>query len=212
MPAAARADLSAKHLQLVTEHQTLDVTWWRVRFQDCVCADLKFDRRVRLTECTLDLDDLQAISIGPSLELSLEKCKLSPAVADRIHEHARLRPDIIRMSDCEVLEAKPEEALSPGRRFVSRLMTLLRRDGHREFGVFLPKLRGLTQATDVTFGPALEVLKNHGCATISGEILVLTADSATHMFSGKGYEGQRKYEDVAGYWDPIVSELDEVLA
>lgn len=188
-----------------------DCAWSRVRFQDCVCSELKLDKRVRLTECTLDFDELQVLSMGPSLDLSLERCKLSPAVADRIREHAQLRPDIIRMTECEVLEPREEEAFSPGRLFVNRLMTLLRRDGHEEFGVFLPKLRGLTRTTGATFPSAVRVLGTHGCTRIVGEILALTEEAAGHMYSGKGLEGQRRYEDVADYWDPVVTELDRLL-
>ena len=90
-------------------------------------------------------------------------------------------------------------------------MRLVRKHGHREFGVWAPKLRGLTTATGMTFPRAISVLKDRGAVAEEGEIIYLLPEAEAHMYAGSVGNGMRNFEDVEDYWTPIVADLDRIL-
>ncbi len=103
------------------------------------------------------------------------------------------------------------ESLSTGRRFINKLMALVRKEGHREFAVYEYKLRDRTPGTDIQFARAIQFLEQRGCLAKRGSMVMMAQEGAEHMFQPKlsgavGYEGQ------ARYWDPLVRGLDEILA
>jgi hypothetical protein len=91
-------------------------------------------------------------------------------------------------------------------------MSLSRRHGHDEYAVYEPKLRGRTGATPESFTRALGVLVAAGAVTRANDMVYLTDSATQYFYSGKERTGVRAYDDVAAYWEPIVTELDEALS
>jgi hypothetical protein len=151
-----------------------------------------------------------SLVVAPNAALVLTRCSASPVLLEHLNAAARVRPDSV-VVDCSLIE-HADPPLSPGRIFLNRLMTLLRKHGHNEYAVWEPKLRGLTKATGATFPQALEALRKHGAVFFMNEMVCLTNAAEENLFSGKLRQGMRSYADVAAYWDPIVADLDSVLS
>jgi len=191
----------------------IDSTLNGVRLDNVSLKSMEWRGTVRLTECWLDLEDLDASSVvvDHGASVILTGCHVSSNVADALEAARRVRPDAVALDYALIQRAPDYTDLSPGRIFINRLMTLVRKHGHNEYGVWEPKLRGLTKATGSTFPQAIQVLREHGAVEMKNEMVCLTSEAERQIFSGKLREGLRPYEDVAEYWDPIVRDLDSVL-
>jgi hypothetical protein len=184
-----------------------------VTFENVVCRAVDLSGTVRITDSTLELTDFEpdGLVVDPGAVILLRNCRLSAPLLHALMSASHVRRDAIDITGCEEIESEGDEPLSPGRLFVNRLQTLVRKHGHREFGVWEPKLRGLTTATSNTFPKALGVLQEHGAITRGGEMVMLTSRAEANMYSGKVREGLRDFSEVADFWNPIITALDEVL-
>jgi hypothetical protein len=45
----------------------------------------------------------------------------------------------------------------------------------------------------------------------SDAVIKLTTEAEKHRFSGKSMPGQRSFEEVLDFWEPIVHDLDEMI-
>ena len=196
-----------------------DCTWHGVQISADADA-LSFHGRADLKECVLDIRGPAASFAGvewaPALKVTLEKCTLSEALFYRfkeLEEQAKVSGGALQLVECKMIEPHSAIRYSSGRRFVNRLMSLCRKDGHAEYGVFRAKLQGLSHATSSSFGRVLEVLAEHDVIMNANDSMIrLTKLAEAHRFIGKAAPGQRAYEETSGFWDPIVSKLDEVFA
>lgn len=188
-----------------------NATWFNVSLERCSVSRLELRGKVRMEDCLIDVEDLtvEAVVFDQTGEITLRRCRLGGPVWRAVNEQRSLRPNAIHVIDCEEIEAaEPLEGASRGRRFVDKLMRLLKKDGHERYGVFIYKLRGLTSATGASFPAALRILEERGVIQTKGDMIELCNDA--FKYSGKTQLPPR-YEDVANRWDPIVGELDQIL-
>ena len=93
---------------------------------------------------------------------------------------------------------------------MNRLMSLLRKEGHSEFGVFLHKLRNKAPGIDQEFSRGLDLLTGKGCVETRGEFVFMTPHSVTNMYQPR-LLGRPDYDPHDEYWEPIISDLDRVF-
>jgi Mrp family chromosome partitioning ATPase len=190
---------------------------WRDVYMSAEGDALSFHGRVDLEDCVLDIwgDAASSADIewAPTTKVTLRRCELAEDLFLRLQEQARVSGGVLQLLDCRVIEMLSVPWHSDGRRFVNKLMRLARKDGHPEFGVFREKLRGLTHSPAASFAEALGVLARQDIIMNANEDMIrLTKTAEAKRFSGNAVPGQRSYEDISDFWDPIVRELDEVFA
>ena len=189
-----------------------DSSWTEVIMDDVEAEALAFRGTVHLSRCRLDLRvPLEAISVDPGAELSASECQLSPALHEAIKRASELRPNSVRMNECQVIEEVTETEISPGRLFLNKLLAVARRHGHNEYGVYDQKLRGVSNATKDNFADVIKVLVKHEIVVAPGAMIYLTDRAAEERYYGRQREGVRTFEDVAEFWSPVVEDLDRVL-
>ena len=184
----------------------------RLTFDECESSELRLAGSIHLADCILDIDvPSDGIKLEALTQLTLERSQLSSELFAHLEQAQQLRPDVIRLDRCMPIVHEEELRWSRGHFFVSKLMSLARRHGHAEYAVYVMKLRGLSGATPENFGAALDVLRRFGVIEMMNEMVCLTEAARENRFSGKLRPGLPTYTDVAGYWAPIVAELDRVL-
>jgi hypothetical protein len=190
-----------------------DSTWSNVRLEGLSCQGISFEGVCHFQDCQFILEEIrpESLAVQPLSRLSFRRCLFSTPIWQAITEASRLRPEAIQLVQCAEQTAAIDLHLSPGRMFVNKLMSLVRKHGHREFGVFAPKLRGRTTATSATFPRIVDTLRSSGAVGEEDQIIYLTAEAEKQMFSGKSRPGMRQYQEVADYWDPIVAKVDSIL-
>ena len=116
------------------------------------------------------------------------------------------------MRKCRVLEPSKIDVLAiPRQALRNRLMSIVRRDGHNEFGVYIFKLRDRTPGTDSQFDLALDLLKERCVVRQEGPMILMTSDGESAMYHPR-LVGQAKYDPNDVYWEPLVTELDKILS
>lgn len=182
-------------------------------FADVNCNELSLSGTLAFLGSTLDIDGPFVIDPGSHIEIN--HCRLTESARKQL-ENARALGIDITLKSVDVIESETvlsvtAEPLSPGRRFINRLMALLRKEGHAEFAVYLYKLRSRTPGDDPQFAKALEVLQRRGILMQKSSMVLMTEDGMAHMYSHRLY-GRPGYNSHEGYWDPIVRQLDVILA
>lgn len=181
----------------------------RCHLIDVECELLTFDGTIALSETELDVEG--DIVVGEGARVELYNCALGERVERSLEEARAAGADIIIKSP-KPLERLPSfvTTQSPGRRFVSRLMSLLRKEGHTEFAVYMYKLRDRTPGTDPQFSEALEVLQRRGVVYVIGPMVLMTPQGAAEMYQPRLFN-KPDYDPHDDCWKPIIEELDEVL-
>jgi len=187
--------------------------WTNVRFEGVECRAWLLTGTSHFHDCVLDLDGFEPsnFDLAVDAQATFWGCQLSPELEAHLTELGRLRAGVVELKECRPIPRRDQTEQSPGQAFVNRLVSLVRKHGHGEYGVYEPKLRGLTRATGKTFPEALAVLERHEAIGRIGPMVYLTESSERHLYSGKLRDGMRSYSDVASYWNPIVKALDSVL-
>ena len=190
---------------------------WRDVYISAEGDAMSFHGRVDLEDCVLDIwgdaASFADIEWAPTTKVTLRRCDLAEELFLRLQEQTQVSGGVLQLLECRVIEMRSIPWHSDGRRFVNKLMRLARKDGHPEYGVFREKLRGLTHAPAASFAKALGVLARHDIIINANEDMIrLTKSAEAKRFSGIAAPGQRSYEDISDFWDPIVRELDEVFA
>lgn len=90
-------------------------------------------------------------------------------------------------------------------------MSILRKEGHSDFAVYIYKLRDKTPGTDEQFSRALAVLRQRGCVETRDPMVFMTTEGAAEMYRPR-LLGKVGYDSHDEYWEPIIEELDAVLA
>lgn len=136
-------------------------------------------------------------------KVELYRCEVSQELRSALEEYASFGR--ARLSDVKVLEtpAMPPVRFTPGQRFINRLMVLLRKEGHKEFGVYECKLRDRTPGSDEQFQAAVEYLSEQGCLCRERPMIIMTDERAAHMYLPK-LVFQQGYNSHESYWQPIV--------
>lgn len=182
----------------------------RADFDQCTVENLTLAGTIHWSDSMIDLE-ASAIDIEPTAQVFMDRCEVHPELLKALEDAAHVRPDLLRIEKCKALEpVSISEQFTKGRLFLNKLMSLSRRHGHEEFGVYSMKLRGRSGATADTYPRALQILQDAGVAT-ANDMVFLTKVGEEHRFAGKERPGLRPYEEVAEYWGPIVRQLDEVL-
>jgi hypothetical protein len=181
-------------------------------FSDVDCKELRLSGNVIFTGTVLDIDG--AVVILPTTRVEMYNCTVAAALQKQLQSAQSAGTDI-RMNNVTVLEVPSEPSptrmsRTVGRRFVNKLMTLLRKEGHSDFAVLQDKLRTKTPGTDSQFAEAVRILIDRGCIERSGAMLVMSEVGASHMYRPQ-FMGRPGYDAHESYWDPIVRELDGVL-
>lgn len=192
-----------------------DATWRRV-ILSVDASVLSVHGRIDLEDCVLDVRGPAAsaaqIDWTSATKVVLRKCQLSRELYDHLSEQAKLSGSPVQLQDCTPIERYGIEQYSPGRQFINRLINLSKKHGHREYGVYREKLKGLSLATPATFSSALNVLVRCGVIESANDNMIkLTPLAEEERYSGKAVPGQRAYAEVADFWSPIVEQLDRVF-
>lgn len=107
----------------------------------------------------------------------------------------------------EDFEEESSDRLSPGRRFIDKLMSMMRKHGRPEFGVMARKVLGRTHVPRDRENEVLEVLENAGIIqNLDG---FLTLKNETFMYHPKGLG--RTWEAVSDMWEPLITEIDTII-
>lgn len=191
-----------------------DSSWRRVT-ADLEVERVRFRGRVDLESCVLTFgSQMPMIDIvwDPSTRLTLWNCTLDRPVLEYLTQQAKLAASTVILRDCTALPETEDVVYSPGRQFVNRLVALCRKHRHQEYGVFRFKLLGRSLATSSSFSTILGVLAKHKVIANAGDdIIKLTHEAENQRFSAKSMPGQRPFEEVAGFWTPIIADLDDVI-
>jgi hypothetical protein len=179
------------------------------RLSDVTCDQLVLDGTVTFSDTSLDIDGEVVVHDGARVDLF--DCEMTDSVRSSF-ERARDGGARVTLQCPRTLayEAPSIATRTPGRRFVNKLMSLLRKEGHAEFGVYYYKLRDRTPGTGAQFDRALSLLEHHGCLRKSGPIIEMTDVGAAHMYQHRMY-GRPDYNAHDDYWGPIVRDLDYIL-
>lgn len=98
------------------------------------------------------------------------------------------------------------------RRFLNKLLSLTRRDGHGgRRAVFIKKLEGRQGLKSELFTAALDVLESHGVVAVENDMIFYSDQWESNRFDGKGRPGLPSYEDMRAVWDPILQEISNAL-
>jgi hypothetical protein len=186
-----------------------DSSWRRVRATIDV-ERILFKGRVELEGCEFDFDGdsdpVIDVEWAPTTRLTLRNCVLRRSMLEVLSQQAALASSTVILKGCTALPELDVVAYSPGRQFVNRLVSLCRKHGHNEYGVFRFKLRGRSVATADSFSDMLAVLARHNViANTSDAVIKLTSEAEKYRFSGKSIPGQRLFEEVEDFWEPVVS-------
>lgn len=184
----------------------------RCRMTDVECKQLRLGKIVKFYDCTLDLDVEEGnLILEAEASLELHNCSVSPSVSNALAEYASAGAKVT-LDRISTLQPPPEPfvSLPRGRRFIDKLMKLLRRAGHAEFAVYEYKLRSRTPGTEMQFGKALDCLASHGCIEKRKAMIVMTPEGSQHMYQPK-LTASPTYETHEEYWAPIVAMLDNIL-
>lgn len=181
------------------------------QFKETECKKLELEGSVRFYKCKLSLDNC-LIEIANEAVIGFYECVLSQGIMDQLRELSSGGQKItIENTIVEEAAPPPSVRLSSGRRFINRLMALLRKEGHEEFGVYEYKLRDKTPGTDEQFASALAYLIDIGCIERQGRIIIMTPEGAKHMYVARHAGGEPSYETHREFWEPVIAHLDEIL-
>jgi hypothetical protein len=96
-------------------------------------------------------------------------------------------------------------------RFLNRLMTLVRKHGRKEMGVFDKKLEGVQSIKGGELVQVLGQLEQMGVITVNGSLIFLNEDWAAERFDGKGRPGMASLEDKMEVWKPVLERIAQTL-
>lgn len=184
----------------------------RVRFEESQVDRATFTGALTAQGCVLGLEvDADRIFIDPRAEIQIFNSQLSGSLLEGLQQARRINPEAIRLENCSAIPVPDTEQFTAGRFFLNKLMALTRRHGRDAFAVYSYKLRGRTRATGNTFGEAVHILREHGAIVEDGDLIKLSEEAADNRYSGRMLKGLRGFDDVAEFWQPVVSALDEVF-
>lgn len=162
-------------------------------------------------------------SAGPSVELAARvafeaSAELAGTVS--VHEFVVSVPQSVPLAFPWVsyrgsLDEEDEGATYDvrARRFLNKLMSLTRRDGHRgRRAVYIKKLEGRQAFQTDEFRTALAVLKSSGVISVEQDMIFYSDDWEAHRFDGKGRAGLPSFEDKRDVWDPLLGSITAALA
>lgn len=182
------------------------------KFTDCSAGQLRLGGEVSFSKTTLDLEG--TLIVENDTDIKLFDCSVAPSLMKQFEKvrdsHlARVRLQNVTLLSKELLPAVDKE--SPGKRFLVKLMKLLRKHGHTEFGVYVYKLRDRTPGTDDHFARAMHVLGKHGIVQRSGDLVVMTPAGAQHLYPLRLDDEAADYQEHRQFWEPVIRELDKIL-
>lgn len=185
-----------------------------------VCAD-----SVRLTGSTVQIaknpgggDDWG----GPSVELAA-RAAFEPmaelAGTPSVHELSISVPASVRMTYPWVSyrasfdeDVEGDDHNIRARRFLNKLMSLTRRDGHRgRRAVYAKKLEGRQGLQTEEFRRALEILEEVGAISVEKDMIYYSDDWESRRFDGKDRPGLPSFEDKREVWSPLLERISADL-
>ena len=97
-------------------------------------------------------------------------------------------------------------------RFLNMLMTLTRNHGHKGArACYIPKLQGRQSIKRTDFSSVISFLENEGILYASKRMIFIEPKAEQYRFSGKKVPGQRSFEDVKEFWQPIADEISNII-
>jgi len=197
------------------DFKRLTVTDCRInqcKFRELECEELHLEGTVIFSGTTLDFECPVTIGLGAHVELN--HCSVSDSLRHQLE--ARQGGYDVAFKELKVVEPVAEEKLvasrlTAGRRFVNRLMALLRKEGRAEFAVYRFKLRSKTPGNESQFDRVLELLGQRSVLKTKGSMVIMTQKAAEQMYYHRLF-GRAGYDSHDEYWQPLVGELDNILA
>lgn len=182
----------------------------RCHIEDVECAELRIEGNVTFADTHMDFEGSIAVADGARVELY--NCRLSEPVFEAF-EQARAAGADVKLANVSKIEraAIVDTKLSPGRRFVNKLMSLVRKEGHSEFAVYYYKFRDRTPGEDHQFSAAMDILKRHEIVEERGPMVMMAPVGVPEMYRPQ-LVGQPGYDSHDPFWEPIVKELDAILS
>jgi hypothetical protein len=181
-------------------------------FQDVYCQNLCLEGDVVFTGSTLAIEGRLTVPSGAHVKVA--HCTLASSIRKQLEQAREAGADVVLTDVTDLPELVPsagQAAVSPGRRFINRLMALLRKEGRTEFAVYWFRLRDKTPGTDVQFAKAIELLETRGVVKTQGQMVTMTPSGAAHMYYHRLF-GRPDYDSHDSFWQPIVEELDSILS
>jgi hypothetical protein len=173
------------------------------------CGLLSLEGTIVFADCELDIEGDILVEEGAHIEIY--NCGMTDSVLRAFEEARQMGSEVVIVEPRRIEKAPAQPTRqTPGRRFVNKLMSLLRKEGHSEFGVYLYKLRDRTPGTDEDFDRALNVLKQRGCVETRGPMVFMTPAGEAEMYQPR-LLGQAEYDPHDEYWEPLVRELDTIM-
>ncbi len=162
-------------------------------------------------------------SSGPSVELAAnESFEVSGELVGNpsVYEFVVSVPDSVALTFPWVtyrgaLELDEEDAAHDVRalRFLNKLMSLTRRDGHRgRRAVYIKKLEGRQGLQGEEFQAALAILEDAGAVSVEQDLVFYSDDWEASRFDGKGRPGLPSFEDKRAVWDPLLASITTAIA
>jgi hypothetical protein len=182
------------------------------RFEECQIRRIVLRSEVVLSDSLLDIECLEGMDSAETGRLSIFGCQISQSMREAIDGAFVGREHLVTERNVQVLSPDEDTAgRTKGRRFLDKLVQLVRKDGREDWGIYIHKLRGKTVVTDATFDGVLAVLQNHGIAFRDGDMVRLTAKAEAGLYDGKGRPGRAGFDRFREMWEPVVNDLDAVL-
>lgn len=173
------------------------------------CRLLALEGNLVFSDTELDIEGDIVLADGARIELY--NCAMTERVLRAFEQAKQTDAEAIIKAPRRLEKVVPSKVTqSVGRRFVNRLMALLRKEGHSEFGVYIYKLRDKTPGSDEQFSRAVDILTERGCVETEGPMVFMTSEGATKMYQPK-LLGNPDYDPQDQYWEPIIQELDGIL-
>ena len=97
-------------------------------------------------------------------------------------------------------------------RFLNTLMGLTRNHGHKgDRACYIPKLQGRQSIKRADFSSVISLLENRGVLYTNKQMIFIDPSTEKYRFSGKKVPGQRSFEDVKEFWQPIADEISNII-
>ena len=91
-------------------------------------------------------------------------------------------------------------------------MALTRNHGHKgDRACYIPKLQGRQSIKRTDFSSVVSLLENRGILYTSKQMIFIQPSTEKYRFSGKKTPGQRSFEDVKEFWQPIADEISNII-
>jgi hypothetical protein len=170
---------------------------------------LELTGKVTFSRCCLDVRG--EIGVAEDAEVRLFECQLSDGTFLTFRASASVGRNVL-LSHCKRMEVTRPEERGPtnGRRFVNKLMVLLRKEGHAQFGVYYFKLRAMTPGTDEQFAAAVDILESAGIVRKVGDMVLVTKSGMGEMYDPR-LMGGNGYDSKAEFWNSVVHDLDSII-